>query len=304
MTKYPTNAAELFRNHSNKQKAYGVVKKALELLKYTQQHRGINMAILDGDQFFRELLPSITKKIEALIQDIDLLLITHNLKMASDPFLQLKNEWKLVNNHWDSLEVLQNFEVHNHFVKRLMKFIRTVINNQESAKFSQSSVDQDNTKITEFIFHDFIDLIESLAQIRGLSSHIASSENSNQSLSQLLHLLINTSYEKLAQTKQKLANDNSPEAESVLVHIGRNLCYQRAENYLEIIPKMVTDDTPRLAKSQRCFSLGTEVLNSYMEVLHISLNILSQSISPQLQAWIHNSNKQKASYETSAIIQE
>ncbi len=281
-----TDFTKVYQQHLNRKLAYGIVKQFFELLKFTQQHRAVSMAILEGDDFFRNLLPNIHSRVETLLKEIELQLDNSSQLYALPPFAELKNEWALLNSCWEKLKVIQTFEIHNHLIKKISALIWLIVE-QSNYEKSNSQIDY----LNHFIFREYVELLEAVAQIRGISTHLASTREKDPAMEELLNYTINRTKGLLLKAKGGLSQVSSPEADQILTFIGQNLCFIKMEGFIHEVPSILHSNEDYISKSQTCFKHGTQVLNAFLIVLNASVSVLEQTLPPELETWINNPRK-------------
>lgn len=160
------------------------IKLFIELIKLTQQHRGIHSGYLNGQSEFKEKLRPLAQKVEAYYEHILSFEKQNNYPKSLSIHYLFKQWQRLLSNK--QIQSNESFQVHSGLVARLLDAVWDLAD-----EFSLTSNQKENIRTAaQQLVKTLPELAESLGQVRALSVQVASQkEMSSDKKLQLLFTL-------------------------------------------------------------------------------------------------------------------
>ncbi len=154
-----------YARHQTRQQGLDLCKVLLELIQNLQQHRGATLAVLGGDYFFETRILALEPHILKALRSLD-----RNPGHFLDPveWRHLYSEWFTVHRQWRQDNAIHNFELHTHLIQEVQKQIWAVATGSGHADH-----DLNHQHTARLTLLDLPQLMEHVAQLRGLATHAA-----------------------------------------------------------------------------------------------------------------------------------
>ena len=242
-----------------------LIRHSIQLLKFVQQHRAICLGAQGGSKHFRASLPRTQQEIENFLNAI------HQAPSFREitSWRVIITEWHLIKTHWDDYSSIDNFELHNFLIDRILILIRDV-----AKKADLFTLSKHHFHLSDFCFNHLMRYIETLGKLRGLSVYASSPECKNELVSsRLRHLhkicvdghedhlrLIGTLPEKL---QALIAEYYKQDAASILTR-----------KCLYLIERELLSDKPCTVSSEKVFLAATRPIEIELSSLVSSVALL------------------------------
>lgn len=152
------------------------------LLIAAQKHRGATLASLDGGIDFAAKVPVLQQQIASYLSILERLNIQGGELISPADLAEIHREWEGLVCHLDESPVIASFELHSHFMDKLIKLIwRLAMRCQLFARKASSEHwqetddynERDHRALVQITMKLLPELIETIAKIRGLATHAA-----------------------------------------------------------------------------------------------------------------------------------
>ncbi|MCV2402376.1 nitrate- and nitrite sensing domain-containing protein [Marinomonas sp. C2222] len=156
----------------------------IELIKLTQQHRGMHSGYLNGKSEFKEKLLPLAKKVETYYNDILTFEKKNDYPESLSIHYLLKQWQRLLNNK--QIQSSESFQIHSGLIARQLDAVWDLAD-----EFSLTSNQKEDIRnVAQQLVKTLPELAESLGQVRALSVQVASKqEMSSDKKLQLLFTL-------------------------------------------------------------------------------------------------------------------
>ncbi|MCW9050957.1 MAG: nitrate- and nitrite sensing domain-containing protein [Motiliproteus sp.] len=137
----------------------------LEIIRNTQQHRGISSAVLGGKEDQRRTLDPLARAIDNQMDTLETMLPETELQR----WQPIKQKWSDLRQGWQNTAVLKNFERHCYLLSELLALMQDLADHCALTSAAQ----EDHRMLAKQIFSQLPVMIENLGQMRALSTHAA-----------------------------------------------------------------------------------------------------------------------------------
>jgi len=294
-------AAKIVARYLQHLRSITVIRQLISLITASQQYRGSNLALLEGDEYFAD-------KVAALRNEIDNRFITLQLlnKELSQPIpvqdiRTLLLEWETVRD-WSGGTALENFNLHSNFIEQLMKlmwhatektnsFVLAVTSGSavpDAPELQHGDAPAGDTLLIEFILLELPEFMELLARLRGLATHaciIGACDPEHSSWLDYLLKQLNLKKERfrvLSRSLEKYSLRDVPALIDLQIQDVRIVqLIQQVEN--NILRQVHID-----LDSHNIFNIATKIINAQKEVVRQGLDFIQNKIHRQLDDWYYN----------------
>ncbi len=245
-----------------------IIRQLLPLIIACQQHRGMNLAVLGGDDSFREKLLGLRREMQLRLLSLAQLNDGLSQPVSAARIQELKVQWQLVE-AWTGSDALEDFDLHNRFVESLMNFLSEIAQ-KENFFLSQN----DDVRLAKLVLIEIPELIELLARLRGLATHVAVSgacdEQHAQWIKQLLKELNRKKeiFRVLSTALQKYSVREVPALIDLLVQDAKIV------QLVLYINERVLNIKDKPADAQYIFGMATEIIHAQAEVMKQGLEFI------------------------------
>lgn len=295
----PTNISQMFEKHRRRQKGLHACTTLLELIELIQQHRGITLATHAGNHFFETRLPRKQADIENCLQQF---------KEAFSPMIdpsdcsELTSEWRTIERHWPKTDAFNNFLIHSHYISRIQRQVSVLVT--QSGHDDVSGLHQ---RLANLTLRKLPEMIESVAQSRGLAVYIASTSDFDNRFLQRLHYLRQSLLDNHFELMQELQNIDQYlldkkkrststtdsiqqqlqlQANFLKSHLLADACYDQLHKYTRHLNHLSTDIEAETITPDDLFRTATEIITALYQTITKVTRGLHFSADSDLSSWI------------------
>lgn len=275
-----------------------IIRQLISLITATQKHRGANLALLGGDEYFSDKVATLQKEIDNRIMTLQLLNQELSEPIPNRDIATLLQEWETVRD-WSGGKALENFNLHSNFIEQQMKLLWHITEKTncfllattpkpvtpDTELSQQGELLAGDTLLVQFILLETPELMELLARIRGLATHagvIGSCDSEHSSWLDYLLKQLNLKKERfriLSRSLQRYSLRDVPALIDLQIQDVRIVqLVQLVENNILYQDKVDID-------SHNIFTMVTSIINSQTEVIKQGLDFIQNKIHRQLDGW-------------------
>ena len=102
-----------------RQDALLLIKQLNQTAKAVQRHRGMSMALLAGSNLFRGDFEVLQRQVERRLISLEVFAAQTGGLLNDRDKENLHNAWQTISADWQDDDVIDNFELHSHFIEQL-----------------------------------------------------------------------------------------------------------------------------------------------------------------------------------------
>lgn len=178
------DAQTLFARHSYRIRNQDIIVTLLHLSRLIQRHRGATLALLGGDASFRSQVVNIQQQANFQMQYLQAQLAAGTTALQQSDHDQLKFGWLTVIKDWQNDDIHHSFEFHSHLLDLVLRACRELA---AQVLDDAAGIDADSKacqrleknylnplrQLSQVCVVELFELVEFLARIRGLGTHMA-----------------------------------------------------------------------------------------------------------------------------------
>jgi hypothetical protein len=287
-----------YRQH---QDALSLIKQLNQMIKAVQRHRGMSMAILAGSTLFQGDFHVLQRQVERRLTSLEVFAAQTGLLSARDKE-NLHNAWHTIRADWQGDDVIDNFELHSHFIDQLQIMIAGLAKHLEkpvsvtvAEKANLALPDEDATaypkmfkqiELLNFAARQVTTMAEQVGRIRALSTYAAAKGLCDYHHDRKLRYAIScarTSNEKLRHQAERL--------ESLLAGALPSLAMIKTYELklmflLNTVESDVLSGMTITTNSYNLFKLATEIIDVYLKVVDEAMDLVARWHEEDLESWL------------------
>lgn len=271
---------EAYQDHLVRRQGLALIKEMIKLIIDIQKHRGCTLAILSGDHFFETQLYSIQRDITEQLERIERIRIEFFTLEESKHVLQ---EWVCLRRQWTQDSPEENFLLHSNLISEIIKLIWHVVKRSNQLGLSEA---QD--QLIRFCFNDWLKMIETTAQARGLATHCAAREHNPGEIRSRLNFLHRQLKELDEQFQSALDEFAEEQAEAIQLKSQRVAYRDHLERFLSALYRDFCNRALPKMDADTIYTLGSHAVSACQQVLFSMLKRIDRAISPDLKSWIEH----------------
>jgi len=277
-----------------------IIRQIIPLMIASQLHRGAQLALMEGGKYFEEKVKILQAEIDSRFTTLLLLNKELSTPLQEQQIKLLLQEWDTLQD-WNGGPVLENFNLHSHFIEQLMRLIWSVSekSNYFLVKLSRDtksnshknhnsndsiSASADDGLLSKFVLQEIPELIELLARIRGLATHSSVIKQCDAEHKTWLEFLLkqlkqkNEKFRVLIRSLQIYALRDLPALIDIEIQdVGIVQLIQFVENN-------ILRDSDIEVNGHNVFMLTTNIINSYNKVVKQGIDFIQNKINQQLDS--------------------
>lgn len=178
------DAQTLFARHAYRIRNQDVIVTLLHLSRLIQRHRGATLALLGGDGSFRSQVIHIQQQANFQMQYLQAQLAAGTTALPHSDHDQLKFGWLTVIKDWQNDDIHHSFEFHSHLLDLILRACRELATqvlddaagidaNAKACQRLEKNYLNPLRQLSQVCVIELFELVEFLARIRGLGTHMA-----------------------------------------------------------------------------------------------------------------------------------
>lgn len=271
-------AQQLFKKHRLRIAQQDLMVTILNLSRFIQRHRGATLALLGGDASFRGQVETLQKQTSAEFDYLQCLNTSADQPMTPSDYEQLTLGWLTIIKDWENDDLHHSFEFHSHLLeliiriaKQLSESVLGMPSGLENNEALRSRVDNSFlyplSNLSQTCVVDLYELVEYLARIRGLGTHMAVIGQTDKDLgSRVSFWLQEFRYrkERFDQNIQLIASNYLPciPGLKALPNLNMKLNY-----FISLLGHEMTSERTFQVPSHKLFLMGTEIIDGHLAVM-------------------------------------
>ncbi|MBC6906629.1 lytic murein transglycosylase [Saccharophagus sp. K07] len=282
--------------------ALSLIKQLNQMIKAVQRHRGMSMALLAGSSHFQGDFDILQCQVERRLASLEVFAAQTNGLLSHRDKVNLHNAWSTIRADWQGDDVIDNFELHSHFIDQLQimisglaKFLEKPVSVIVAEKANLELPDEDATaypkmfkqiELLNFAARQVTTMAEQIGRIRALATYAAAKGICDDHHNRKLRYAISTARaanEKLRHQAERL--------EYVLAGALPSLTmiktYELKLMFLfNIVEADVLSGAAINTTSHNLFKLATEIIDVYLKVVDESMDLISRWNDEDLEGWL------------------
>lgn len=264
-----------------------IIRHLFPVIVTSQQHRGAKLALLEGDEFFRERVGDLQQEIQHRLLALNVLNREMMLPVDAPSLEALLHEWDIVKS-WSGGPSLENYNLHSHFIEQQMKLLwqiaestRCFIAVSGNESMAAASLATTDDLLIRFILHETPELIELIARIRGLASYalaLGRCDEEQQAKLEYMLTLLNQKKEKfrvLSRQLQKYVLHDVPALIELQIQDVRII------QLVQMVNKTILASDEIHGEDHSIFSLATNIIDSQTEIVKQGLDYIQTKVHQQ-----------------------
>lgn len=260
------------------------------LVSAIQKHRGVSLARLAGDGLFVDDVSQVQAQVNQRLEVWRLSVEQFDRLVPLRDQQNIQHGWHTVCNNWEEDALLENFEYHSFLIDQLLQLNGGLGRKLETSLLSmnQTALDDttDNDPVLSLVCRRLPELVEDLARIRGLATHAAVvGECHEDHQKKLLYWLqcVERKNKELISNIESLGSKVQKEwrALSELKNYELKLAF-----FLNTVKKDIVRARSGKADARQIFTLGTEIIDVYVEGVDGGITLLKTKLEAELEAWL------------------
>ncbi len=274
------------------------------IIKAVARHRGISMGLLAGNKVFERDFQQLQLQLQKRIHVFESFSHKSGGLIGEKDLANLQMSWQTIRDGWQDDRVIDNFELHSHFVEQLISLVLALAKTLESPLASSlpsfaSATDGDaenddceypksakKIEVLNFACSQLPVMIEFMAKIRGLSTYCAAMGEADESLARKLRFFIDCARErngKIRHCSERL-NDISGDWFHSLRLI--NELETKFVYLFSLIENAILSESRAKASASQLFDLATAIIDAYWKIVEEGLYVVRMTHSEELDDWI------------------
>lgn len=290
------------RIYRQRQDAFLLIKQLNHMVIAVQRHRGMSMALLAGSQHFRGNFLTLQKQLERRLASLEVFAAYTGGLLKKRDKDNLHNAWHTIRADWQDDDVIDNFELHSHFIEQLQAMVghlarllerptsvvmKASTNIKRSWEESPATADALNqVDLLCFATRQVPEMVEQVARIRGLATYAAAQGYCDYHHDRKLRYCMScarSSNEQLRAQAERLERSLAGGLESLSLVKTYEL---KLMFLLNTVDGDILSGTTITADSQQLFNLATEIIDVYLAVVDEALDVVARWHEQDLESWL------------------
>ncbi len=269
--------------------------------KAVQRHRGMTMALLGGNRMFEGDFMTLQRQLERRLATLEVFAAMGGDLLSARDQQSLHNAWQTISADWQDDDVIDNFELHSHFIEQLHGMIAALAARIErptsalmaedyNAELIESHEAYPKTfkqiELLHFISRQTPEMVEQLARMRGLATYAAAKGECLYHLDRKLRFAlqgVRTQHEKLRMQAERM----QVVLEGALPSLSYIKTYELKLMFLLNTVEMdVLSGATISSGSHQLFKLATEIIDVYLSVAEDGFALLAKWHDEDLEYWL------------------
>ncbi|GAB1269645.1 hypothetical protein NBRC116493_28980 [Aurantivibrio infirmus] len=274
-----------------------IIRQLNQMIKSVQLHRGMSMSLLAGGKYFQTEIVELQEQLQRQIIALEVFTDPIDELLSDKDRSCLDNAWRTIAHDWHDDDVIDNFELHSHFVDELLTMVvslskrLTYFSNDQSTPIDSADNDESVTypqtfkqiELLNFVAKQLPQTIEQVAKIRGLSSHAATIGKVEHWQGRYLRYLIQcvkTENQKLRYQADRISTLVDIEFHS----IGNIKAYENKLLFLfGCLENDLLGEGEKDIDGQQLFKLSSEIINTYSRIVDDGWGLVRRWLDNDIQ---------------------
>lgn len=271
------------------------------MAKAVQRHRGMSMALLAGNLAFEGDFTILQREFERRLATLEEFAAAAGDLLSDRDQQNLHNAWYTISADWRNDDVLDNFELHSHFIEQLQEMIlglakkierpaSAIMASDYAVALQHGDVPEPKLfkqiELLNFIAKQTPDMVEQLARMRGLATYAAEKGECEYSLDRKLRFAlqcVRTQHEKLRLQSERMQSVVGGELPSLSFIKTYEL---KLMFLLNTVESDVLSGAQITSSSAQLFRLATEIIDVYFKVAEEGFNLMAKWHDEDLEVWL------------------
>lgn len=283
--------------YRRRQDALSLIKQLTQMTKAVQRHRGMSMAQLAGSQLFHQDFDLLQRQLERRLTSLEVFAAHTGLLSRRDKE-NLHNAWRTIRADWQGDHVLDNFELHSHFIEQLQAMIAGLAKLLEcsvSAMAAGAPLRERSEmypkrvaqiEMLDFAARQVIAMAEQIARIRGLATYAAVKGFGDDHHDRKLRYAVfstRAANQKLRHQTERL----EVLLASALPSLSTIKLYELKLMFLlNTVEEDILSGKTITTNSYNLFKLATEIIDVYLHVVDDAMDLASRWNDEDLEGWL------------------
>lgn len=269
--------------------------------KAVQRHRGMSMALLAGNKMFEGDFSVLQRQVERRLATLEIFAAAGGDLLSSRDQQNLHNAWHTISADWQDDDVIDNFELHSHFIEQLHGMIGELAKKVERP-VSAAMVEDHGAEVAHFenaypkafkqiellnfIAKQTPEMVEQMARMRGLATYAAAKGECEYTLDRKLRFAlqcVRTQHEKLRMAAERMQTILDGELASLAYIKTYELKLMFLLNTVEMD---VLSGAEITSSSHQLFKLATEIIDVYLKVAEDGFDVIAKWHDEDLETWL------------------
>lgn len=272
-----------------------IIRHIVPIVIASQQHRGANLAYLEGDASYQTKVVELQTQIDYRLTTLQLINQELSKPVAKLEIEQLLQEWHNVKS-WSGGPALENFNLHSHFVEQLMRLVWQVTERsnfffmdsmfpEDSGNNSRGDELIGDTLLIRFILHETPELVELIARIRGIATHASVLGICDTEHSSRLDYLLRQLNQKKEQFRSMPKALHKYAVEDLPLLLDIQMQDSRIVQLVQLVENQILRKNKIELDSQDIFVMATSIINSQTEVVYQGLDFIQNKMHSQFEGY-------------------
>ncbi len=278
-----------------------MIRQLSQMTRLVQRHRGMSMALLGGNSLFRGDFETLQKQLERRLTAIEAFAALTGL-LSEREKENLHSAWQTVCVDWQNDDVIDNFELHAHFIELLQAMVVGLSRELECPLTIDIAANREldlppedsnahpkmfkQLELLSFAVRQAPEMIEQVGRIRGLATYAAAKGYCDYHHDRKLRYVIGcarASNEKLRHQSERLESILGGTLSTLSLIKTYELKFMFLLNTVEMD---ILSGATMTTNSAQVFKLATEIMDVYLKVVDEAIDTLSAWHEQELEAWL------------------
>ena len=287
-------AVKLYQGHALRIAQLDLLVTILVLSRFIQRHRGATLAMLGGDKSFRPQVITLQQQINTQLEFLECQNRAANISIGDNDWKQLTLGWHTIIKDWENDAIHHSFEFHSHLLELILRVARQLSESilyqpplQDMPEALRNRVEksylQPLQNLNQTCVIELYELVEYLARIRGMGTHMAAVGHSDSDFdARVAFWLQEFRYRKdrFDQNLQVLPSAYLPflPALRALPNLNMKLNY-----FINLLGHEMTAQRSIKIPSHKLFLMGTEIIDGYLNVKDQANSVIREQLYQMTQ---------------------
>jgi len=280
-----TDTASMSALHQNQQlrlKALDFIKALFEQVRVVQQHRAATNGALAGNPFFESKTRILAREVNSRFKELELQLHQTHEIFDIRQWSEIRNAWQTVHLQWRQDEVLENFELHSHLVKQMLRYIAGIGGKAEGL----IQTNFQHQALGVYVFDELPCFIELVGQVRALGTSACAIGAMDAGSEMRLRFLMGQMNKQMVKIKAQAQCLSKEALEITTSLINALLCEPKLERLLSMVQQDLLSGKEIATPADDLFTLSTSIIDAHYNVMSEGLRLLRLNMDKRMQAWV------------------